>query len=296
MNRVNFRSGKNRVRSLMRGAKSFVAKSARVVRRNDLQTLTARGLSSPSLRKALFGGGAVSLLAGAAVPQIGPRTKMVGQVFGALGAVGLFGSIALLERQVLWTTTSNLRRAVSQGDAVEDQLAAFRKGVQEDFKRSLTKTQAVKTSGGRNEDRVSFAKSAKVPSVLLPLGDELLAIGEKSVLVILPEDQIPECAEFFKEFGLDSPHYVALETDEVQQDVGQYEEIIICLKEAESSEVSSILPAAWINKSARVRVVHNHGDSLDAIENLNCSTGTHFSKLPTKDSQITELVRVRHLR
>lgn len=296
MNRVNIRSGKNRARSLVRDVKGFVTKSAHSVRKNDLQTLTVRSLDQPSARKALFGCGAVSLITGAAVPQIGHRSKMVGQVFGALGVVGLFGSVALFERQVLWTATSTLRRTVSQGEAADSRLSSFRKGIQEDFNRGFTKVQAVKPSAGRVEDQVDLEKRAKVPSVLLPLGDELLSIGRKNALVILPEGRITECVEFFKEAGLDSLRFVALETNEIQRDIGQYEEIIVCLKEADLSKISSILPAAWINKSARVRVVHNHGDPLDAIENLNCSTGTHFSKLPAEDSQITELVRVRHLR
>lgn len=295
MSKVGIHAGREAIRAWANKFVPFNQKKLDLMRGDGIKSSIAKTMSRPSTRKALFLGGASATLMGAVAPVDRAIPKACARSIAALGAVSLASSLTLFERQLLWAMNTQSRQSKLAKTAMDESLTGVRKDLLREIDKKL---KTVGQAGGTQAPPIaqeSAWKQRQIPSALSPLGESILDFAERSTLFVLPSDEVHECIEFLDSIGCEGARCIDVETSSVQRDIGQFNDIVISAKGIPLKEISPILPAAWISKNARVRVLDNRDRALELMNRLNWSTGTRFSSLPTTDLDIAEFARVRTL-
>lgn len=293
MSKVGIHAGREAIRAWVNKFLPINQRKFDLLRRDRIESSITKTMSRPSTRKALFLGGASATLIGAVAPVDRAIPKACARSIAALGAVSLASSLTLFERQLLWAMNTQSRQSKLAKTAMDESLTGVRKDLLREIDRRL------KTVGQAGETQAqpiaqeSAWRQRQIPSALSPLGESILDFAERNTLFVLPSDEVHECIEFLDYIGCEGARCIDVETSSVQRDIGQFNEIVISAKGISLKEISPILPAAWISKNARVRVLDNRDRALELMNRLNWSTGTRFSSLPTTDLDIAEFARVR---
>lgn len=291
-------AGREAIRAWANKLVPFNQKKLDLMRGDGIKSSIAKTMSRPSTRKALFLGGASATLMGAVAPVDRAIPKACARSIAALGAVSLASSLTLFERQLLWAMNTQSRQSKLAKTAMDESLTGVRKDLLREIDKIDKKLKTVGQAGGTQAHPIaqeSAWRQRQIPSALSPLGESILDFAERSTLFVLPLDEVHECIEFLDSIGCEGARCIDVETSSVQRDIGQFDDIVISAKGIPLKEISPILPAAWISKNARVRVLDNRERALELMNRLNWSTGTRFSSLPTTDLDIAEFARVRTL-
>ena len=298
MSKVGTHAGREAIRAWANKLVPFNQKKLDLMRGDGIKSSIAKTMSRPSTRKALFLGGASATLMGAVAPVDRAIPKACARSIAALGAVSLASSLTLFERQLLWAMNTQSRQSKLAKTAMDESLTGVRKDLLREIDKIDKKLKTVGQAGGTQAHPIaqeSAWRQRQIPSALSPLGESILDFAERSTLFVLPLDEVHECIEFLDSIGCEGARCIDVETSSVQRDIGQFNDIVISAKGIPMKEISPILPAAWISKNARVRVLDNRERALELMNRLNWSTGTRFSSLPTTDLDIAEFARVRTL-